>query len=156
MFFSLKRKRRGFWERKCLGKERERKIILYFVIPMRLPGLNDYISALDHNRYAGGNLKKRTEADIYSAIMIAVSKGMLRPVGDSEYPIRVNFEWHEKTKKRDLDNIASAKKYILDAMQTAEIIKGDGQKYVGDLNDIFCMPSDEDKVIVYIERIGEE
>lgn len=126
---------------------------MQFTIPIRLPGLNDYIAALDHNRHTGNRLKKETEKDICAAIAIACTKGTLRSIEDDEYPLRVNFEWHERTKRRDLDNIASAKKYILDAMQEAGIIKGDGQKYVGDINDIFCIPSDEDKVIVYVERL---
>lgn len=126
---------------------------MQFVIPCRLPGLNDYISALDYNKYKGHSLKQSTEQEICLCISVALSKGTLKPVQD--YPIRVNFEWHEKTKKRDLDNIVSAKKFILDAMQKSGIIKGDGQKYVGDINDIFCIPSDQDAVIVYIEGICE-
>ena len=122
-----------------------------FAISQRLPGLNEYIAALDYSKYKGHKLKQSTEEDICNYILVAKSKGTLKPV--ENYPIKVSFEWHETTKRRDLDNIASAKKYVLDAMQKAGIIKGDGQKYVGNISDTFCIPSNQDGVIVRIEEM---
>ena len=125
--------------------------MMRLVIPFRLPGLNDYIAALDANRYRGHKLKQSTEADIGICILSALAQKDLKRV--QEYPVRVSFEWHEKTRKRDLDNIASAKKYILDALQKSGVLQGDGQKYVGDLHDVFYIPSNRDEVIVYIEKM---
>ena len=104
-----------------------------------------------YSKYKGHKLKQSTEEDIGYCVLLAQSKKDLIPV--TEYPVRVIFEWHEKTRKRDLDNIASAKKFILDALQKNRILQGDGQKCVGDLKDIFCIPSDKDEVIVYIEKM---
>ena len=42
----------------------------------------------------------------------------------------VRFEWHERTKKRDADNIASAKKFILDALVNMRVLPDDSRKYV--------------------------
>lgn len=119
-----------------------------FTIPTRLAGLNEYIAAINRNKYIGNKLKQDTEDTICLYISRAVSIGALSQI--TEYPVAVNFEWHEKTRRRDLDNIVSAKKFILDALQKSKILKGDGQKYVADLNDVFCIPSEYDGVIVEI------
>lgn len=47
----------------------------------------------------------------------------------------VRFEWHERTKKRDADNIASAKKFILDALVKMKVIPDDSRKYVKGFTD---------------------
>ena len=48
----------------------------------------------------------------------------------------VRFEWHEKTKKRDADNIASAKKFILDALVKMGVLQDDSRKYVKGFYDV--------------------
>ena len=80
-----------------------------FAIEQRLPGLNEYIHAVNINRYKGNALKREAQ----DAIGFAIKRARLEPV--TEYPVFVFFEWHEKTRRRDLDNIASAKKYSMDA-----------------------------------------
>lgn len=42
----------------------------------------------------------------------------------------MRFEWHERTQKRDADNIASAKKFILDALVKSGVLEDDSRKYV--------------------------
>ena len=117
-------------------------------IKTRLPGLNDYISAINHNRYAGNKLKRDTEAEIMSFLY------GVQPV--EKYPLHIEFVWYERTKRRDLDNVASAKKFILDALQKAKIIKGDGQKYVGYIRDRFLIPAAWDGCIVKINQLYGE
>jgi Holliday junction resolvase RusA-like endonuclease len=48
----------------------------------------------------------------------------------------VRFEWHERTKKRDADNIASAKKFILDALVNMRVLEDDSRKYVKGFYDV--------------------
>lgn len=98
-----------------------------FIIPYKLPSLNEYIDACRANRYKGAKLKENTETAIIYAIQQAQKSGRLRRLA---LPIRIMFIWHEKTKRRDADNVASAKKYILDAMQRVSIIPNDSRKYV--------------------------
>ena len=72
-------------------------------------------------------------------------------------PCRIEFVWFEHGMRRDLDNIYSAKKYILDAMQAAGIIENDDRKHVHEIRD-FIRSADkgQDGVIVYIwEDEGE-
>ncbi len=98
-----------------------------FIIGQKLPSLNEYQTACRANRYTGARFKKETEAIIEIEILKALkSKMLIIPIP----PIKIAFIWHEKTKKRDADNIASAKKYILDAMQTMGIIENDNRKNV--------------------------
>ena len=103
-----------------------------FTIPARLPSLNEYIDACRANRYKGAKLKTDTEEVIALAILQALQSGELRRPTP---PIRLAFTWHEKTRRRDADNIASAKKYILDAMQHVGIIPNDSRKYVTGFTD---------------------
>jgi Holliday junction resolvase RusA-like endonuclease len=48
----------------------------------------------------------------------------------------VRFEWHEKTKRRDADNIAFAKKFILDALVKMGVLPNDSRKYVKGFYDV--------------------
>ena len=47
----------------------------------------------------------------------------------------MRFEWHEKTKKRDADNIAFAKKFILDALVNMRVLPNDSRRYVKGFTD---------------------
>ena len=48
----------------------------------------------------------------------------------------VRFEYHEKSKRRDADNIASAKKFILDALVEMGVLPDDSRKYVKGFYDV--------------------
>ena len=119
-----------------------------FTVLGRLPSLNDYINACRVNRYRGAQLKRDTEAMIRLSIRAARGRGKCWPV---RYQCMVLFYWQERTHRRDLDNIFSSKKYILDAMVAEGIIKNDSQKSVGALTDRFTLG--EDSVFVVIERM---
>ncbi len=64
----------------------------------------------------------------------------------------VRFEWHERTKKRDADNIASAKKFILDALVKGGVLEDDSRKYVKGFYDVI-VDDKEDFVIVELVEI---
>ena len=98
-----------------------------FTVYAKLPSLNEYINACRTNRYKGAKLKEYTETIIAHGIMQAQTSGTLRP---PKPPIRIAFTWHEKTRRRDADNIASAKKFILDAMQRCGVIPNDNRNIV--------------------------
>jgi Holliday junction resolvase RusA-like endonuclease len=119
-----------------------------FVIDDKLPSLNDYINVCRRNKYNGAKFKKDVENLIAIYIRNAKIKKILTP---TDKPVIVHFEWHEKTKRRDADNIASAKKYILDAMQKAGIIPNDNRKYVKGFTDVI-IDDKKDYVVVKIEE----
>lgn len=121
----------------------------YFIIEEKLPSLNDYINVCRSNKYNGAKFKKDIEKIISIYIRNAKNKKLLKP---TDKPIIVHFVWHEKTKRRDSDNIASAKKYILDAMQTSGVIPNDNRKYVKGFTDVI-VDDKRDFVLVKIEEL---
>lgn len=100
---------------------------MYFKIEQRLPSMNELIAANRQNRYKGAKMKRETEEVIGQYIRIARLRGTIKPVSE---PVEVHIEWHEKTKKRDADNIQSAQKFILDALQKQGILINDNRRYV--------------------------
>lgn len=54
-----------------------------------------------------------------------------------ENPIIIHFLWIEDNKRRDYDNVAFAKKFILDAMQEQGRLKNDNRKFVVGFSDDF-------------------
>lgn len=116
-------------ETAALSREEAVKGTLFngFTIPGKLPSLNEYQNACRTNRYVGAKFKKDVEGVITLSIGQALQAGTLRR---PTLPIRLVFEWHEKTKRRDADNIASAKKFILDALQQMNVIPNDNRKCV--------------------------
>ena len=96
-----------------------------FIIPGALPGMNEYIKALDKNRYEGAKLKKQTEEFICRCI-----KAAFKNVDAFSCAVQVHIRFYEKDRRRDYDNITSGAKFILDAMRKAGVIYNDGQKFV--------------------------
>ncbi|MEF9863727.1 MAG: hypothetical protein RR777_02170 [Christensenellaceae bacterium] len=109
-------------------------------IPLKLPSLNEYIAFCRYNKYSANKEKQSVQNDI--AIF-------LKKLPKLKTPIKINFTWVEKDKRRDLDNVAFAKKYILDCLVKLEKIEDDGQKYVIGFTDSFKYDK-ENKVILEI------
>ena len=114
-------------------------------IPLRLPSLNEYIKAskVIKGKWNAGNQMKQ---DVQADIMFYLNK-----LPRFEKPIKIHFHWVEENKKRDLDNVCFAKKFILDAMVKAGKLKNDNRKYVNGFEDTFEY-ADESKVILEIEE----
>ena len=91
---------------------------------MRLPSLNEYTAKCRISKgtwNAGNSMKRKTQHDLFVYLL---------KLPQFKKPIRIHFIWHEKNKKRDLDNISFAKKFILDAMQECGRIQNDNPKYI--------------------------
>ena len=117
------------------------KVIYRLEIPMRLPSLNDYIRDCRGNKFKGATTKKDVESDLAFYICRL-------PL--FEKPIKVHFHWVEQNKRRDLDNVAFAKKFILDTMVKEGRLKDDNRRYVTGFTDSFSYAK-ESKVILEIE-----
>lgn len=63
-------------------------------------------------------------------------------------PVSLVFSWYEPNKKRDKDNIAFAKKFILDSLVKSRILQGDGWKYVDGFSDKFYVDKNSPRVEV--------
>lgn len=70
-------------------------------------------------------------------------------------PVIGHFTWIEENKRRDLDNVCFAKKFILDALVEAEVLKDDNRRIVTNFTDSFKY-ADKSKVIVELEEIEED
>lgn len=112
-------------------------------IPLKLPSCNEYINACRYNKYSAAKMKREVENQIIP---------YLHNIPKLLKPITINFIWIEANKKRDLDGICFAKKFILDALQKAGIIENDNSKHVTGFTDKFEY-ADKSKVIVELEEI---
>ena len=121
-------------------------MIYKFEIENRLPSLNEYTKACRTNKYIGAKLKDETEINIWADI-----KQQLKSLKITS-PVKIHFTWIEENKKRDLDNICFAKKFILDALVKSNVLKNDTHNYVTGFSDSFIYDK-KSKVIVEIEEI---
>lgn len=112
-------------------------------IPFRLPSLNQYINECRKNKFAGAKMKKDVEKDIGWYINL---------LPNYKNPIKIHFHWIEENKKRDLDNVCFAKKFILDSMVKAGKLKDDNRNYVKGFADTFEYGKTS-KVILEIEEV---
>ncbi len=117
------------------------------VIPGRLPGLNEYTKACRANRQAGAALKRDTE----EAIMWEI-KRQLR--GKTFERVSIAFSWYEPNKKRDLDNICFAKKFVLDSLQKSGALTNDGWGQIKGLSDAFEVDKANPRVVVEIMEVA--
>lgn len=115
-------------------------------IPVKLPSLNDYIRSCRGNVYAANNEKRRIEQTI----------GIyMRPLPRFENPVAIDFTWIEENRRRDLDNIAFAKKFILDALVKCGKLKDDNRKHVTAFTDSFRYEK-KAGVIVTIREVEDD
>ena len=106
-----------------------------FTIRGRMPSLNEYVDRERANRFAGAKMKR---AETERAGLEAVAQGVPRFPG----PVAVTFTWVEANRRRDLDNVAFAKKFILDGLVRAGVIDSDSPRHVVALEDRFaCDPA---------------
>lgn len=112
-------------------------------IPFRLPSLNQYINECRKNKYAGANMKKTVDRD---------TEYYINQLPKYDRPIKIHSTWVEENRRRDLDNVCFAKKFILDSMVKAGKLKDDNRKYVVGFEDSFEYDK-ESKVILEVEEI---
>lgn len=97
----------------------------------RLPGLNEYIAAERTNRYKAAQMKREAEA-----LVLWSAKASIR--GKIPTPCVMHYTWVEPNKKRDMDNISSfGRKVIQDALVKGGYLPGDGWKYIHGFTDSF-------------------
>lgn len=109
----------------------------------QLTDLNKYIQAERGNRYAGASLKKKNTELVR---VQALDKGKMKE------PVMVTFNW-KYSSRHDFDNIAFAKKFVLDGLVKAGVISDDTQAVVqGFAGEYFTkVDKGEEGVIVELE-----
>ena len=115
----------------------------------RLDGLNNYTTACRSHAQVGARMKKENQKLCQWYI-----RAQLHGV-HYDAPVRLDFRWFEPNKKRDLDNIAFAKKFIQDALVAEGVIKSDGWKGVSGFSDSFFVDKNNPRVEVDIDYDDE-
>lgn len=117
-------------------------------IPGKLCGLNDYIAAERTHRQKGAKMKA-SNGDI---VAVAISRCMKGVRIDA--PVFMEYLWVEPNRRRDLDNISSfGRKVIQDALVGAGILKNDGWKHVVGFSDRFEVDADDPHIEVLIREV---
>lgn len=117
-----------------------------FEIDKRLMGLNEYIKLNRKNKYLANETKQREQSYIIWSIKEQLGSLYINK------PVVGHFTWIEENKRRDLDNICFAKKFILDALVQAGVLQDDNRKIVTNFTDSFEY-ADKSKVIVELEEV---
>lgn len=116
-------------------------------IPGTLNNLNDYISAERTNRHKGAKMKA-SNGDIVAVAIRQCMRGV-----KIEKPVFMEYLWVEPNRRRDLDNISSfGRKVIQDALVDTGVLKDDGWKYVVGFSDKFDVDKRNPRIEVLIRE----
>lgn len=117
-----------------------------FFVMGQLPGANDITKANRSHWSIGAKQKKLTQEKICWAIKFSKIKPM--------ESVRINYRWCEPNRKRDLDNIAAAQKFINDAIVHMGILEDDGWRNVLIFEHSFEVVSKKE-IGVHVTLIGD-
>lgn len=118
------------------------------MIPGRLHNLNDLIAAERTNRHKGAKMKSDDEDVVCIAIRRCVGRTVIRK------PVYMEYKWVEPNRRRDLDNISSyGRKIIQDSLVKMEVLKDDGWNEVVGFSDRFEVDKDNPRIEVLIKEV---
>lgn len=120
------------------------------IIHGRLDNLNDYIKACRANPHQGAGLKAKNENKVL--VEIYEQLGRLR----IKNPVRMKYRWYEKDRRRDLDNVSSfGRKVIQDALVQTHVLRNDGWKEIVGFSDEFFVDAGNSRIEVEIEEVDQ-
>lgn len=118
-------------------------------IPLPLTSMNAYSDAQRTHWTKGHKVKKNNTYICMMHVKKAMSEGVT-----FNTPCKLKFTWIVPNKKKDADNIASAKKFILDGMQQAKLIENDNLNHIIGFEDVFIVDKNRTSEVI-IEAIGD-
>lgn len=123
--------------RKATDWTQSRKIIL----PVTLPGLNDYITAERSHRQSGAAMKRKWQRDV----ALVMRRQLRRPLRE---PVIMRYTWVEKNQRRDKDNISSfGRKIIQDALvKELKALRNDGWANIDSFSDRFMVDKSQPRI----------
>lgn len=113
-------------------------------IPSEFPDFNLIVGKAKRHWAQYSALKRK-----YTTLvkLLAKSEG-LRPV--QRYPVVIEMDWYCRNRRRDPDNVCCAKKFILDGLVEAGVLKGDSFRCVREFRDSFYVDKGSPRVAVSI------
>lgn len=114
------------------------------VILGRLDGLNEYTAECRRNAYAGAKMKARNENFVRCLIRHQLNGLHIKR------PVTIVYRWYEKNRRRDLDNIAFAKKFINDALVKDKVLEDDNWAHVTGYSDEFYVDPENPRIEVIL------
>ena len=109
-----------------------------------LTDLNTYIKALNGNRWSGNTIKQEETLRIVKEVKSQ------HPEPIKNYPVKIQYKWYSKDQRKDLDNIAFAKKFVNDGLVMSGILKNDSQRFITGFTDEFYVDKDNPRVEIVI------
>lgn len=116
------------------------------VIDGELAALNEFINSQRANRFGGAALKKKNTQKCASYFAPIKAKKL-------NYPVIVHLTWYAPNKRKDPENLAFAKKFILDGMQEVGLLKNDGWSEIKGFTDSFEIDKENPRIEVELEEI---
>lgn len=114
-------------------------------ITFKMPNLNDWVGAMNTNRYKGGKMKKDNERLVW----LTIKSQKLKRV---QNPVHISYEWHEANKRRDKDNVSAfGRKVINDALQTAGVLPNDNNVWVQGITETWVYGKDYGCIVTITE-----
>lgn len=101
--------------------------------------LNTYINTERGNRYAAAKIKKE---ETYLVAWLCKEQ-KLKPITKK---VGINFWWHVKGRK-DPDNVCFAKKFLIDGLVSAGILKNDSLQEIDWFSDTFVIDKTEGVIV---------
>jgi hypothetical protein len=111
--------------------------------------LNTYIRAERGSRFAAATIKKDETERIWAECKI-------QKIGLQKKGCFIVFSWFAKDKRKDKDNIAFAKKFILDGLVDAHVLDEDRWDYISGFLDVFEVDEKNPRVEVHFGECPDE
>lgn len=121
----------------------------YFLkISGKLDNLNDYTFACRTNPYKGARMKRKNEAKVITAILEQLKRLRIKK------PVYMVYDWYEPNKRRDLDNISSfGRKVIQDALVETKVLANDSWRDIVGFQDNFYIDTGNPRIEVTIKEV---
>lgn len=123
-----------------------------YTIPGRLPGLNDLLKVrwgAETTRFWNHRIKKKATSQCAQWAVAGLVPKFTKP-------IVLEINWIEPNRRRDVDNIRTGAKFILDGLVQAGKIPNDTQAWVARITDEFNVDPKTPRVVVKIREADGE
>jgi Holliday junction resolvase RusA-like endonuclease len=118
--------------------------MIKLIIPGELTDLNAYIKGINSHYLMGNKIKRANTERVRDKAFYTNCKKV------TEYPVTISFIWYSKDEKKDIDNVAFSKKFVMDGLVEAGVLKDDSRKYIDGFEDRFEIDKKNPRVEIII------